>query len=448
MGRREPRHVPTRSRKARNQSGPDWVGGNRDDWDLDRRTLRGVAGQRRVGDDDVDLESNQLCSEVEEAIGLSCRDRSIFDEDGLSFDISKLSEPLAKGFVETFLGSTQKKGANARNLRLLRLGGERRGESTGQRGEQKTPAVHVGTLGRTKGEVKRLPHQFHHGARAKSRRISDALPSCALAMGQSRSCHTWSVIERMRRFTPSQGRRNGRRDISAKLRRARWDRQGPISGGRRRSPCRTRGRSRTARSHPLVFLLTRTSTRRTRHPGTERFAWPFVGIGHNVDHWAVGRTVGIRFAGLFIVERAFGDVAAPLTRAKFNELTDSVARDKKVRRQGERRRYGSSAAFARPSARASLRSARLVALSPLPRREARRRSGGNFEGSGRTARRTGGLRYAGRVLCVSPKRPGSFDAARQSDVGVAVIIALAALRRESLQAAETGGSVGAGGEEV
>ena len=54
--------------------------------------------------------------------------------------------------------------------------------------------------------------QFRHGARARSRRISNARPRSALAIGQTRSSHARSVIERMRRFTRSQGRRKGSRD--------------------------------------------------------------------------------------------------------------------------------------------------------------------------------------------------------------------------------------------
>ena len=86
-----------------------------------------------------------------------------------------------------------------------------------------------------------------------------------------------------------------------------------------------------------------TGGRHARHAGalelehTERFAWPFVGIGHNVDHWAVGRTIGIRFTGLFIVERAFGDVAASFDASEVQRLDGlQSCAIKKVRRQGER----------------------------------------------------------------------------------------------------------------
>ena len=63
-------------------------------------------------------------------------------------------QPPAEGAVEGGVRWREREKANAVHLpRRLRLGGERHGESTGQRGQQEAAAVHAGMVGRMGGNV-------------------------------------------------------------------------------------------------------------------------------------------------------------------------------------------------------------------------------------------------------------------------------------------------------
>ena len=92
---RQPRDVPTRARKAGDESDPDWIGGvGHDDGDRPRHLLDNVHATGR--DEDIDLESDKLLGQFEVLVQSPCR-VSLLNEDVFPLDVSQLSQPLAKG---------------------------------------------------------------------------------------------------------------------------------------------------------------------------------------------------------------------------------------------------------------------------------------------------------------------------------------------------------------
>jgi hypothetical protein len=130
----QPCDVPARARQARDEPEPNRIGttGNHDDGDR----LGGVLGcrhsLRRRGYDDVHLEPDQLGRESGEPIGLPLG-ISVFDHDVATLDVTEVPQSLTEGLGHV-RGSSQvdhRQEAYSRDLgRLLRFGGERRGEAS------------------------------------------------------------------------------------------------------------------------------------------------------------------------------------------------------------------------------------------------------------------------------------------------------------------------------
>ena len=146
-----PCDVPARAREARDEPGANRIAnGNHDDGDR----LGGVLGRRHSlrppRYDEVHLEPDQLGRQVGQPVDPTLR-ISIVDDNILALNPPELAQPLPERVeqVRPIGRGRQAKKTYPRHLpRLLRLGGERRGEGTGQRGQQEAAAVHAGTVGR------------------------------------------------------------------------------------------------------------------------------------------------------------------------------------------------------------------------------------------------------------------------------------------------------------
>jgi hypothetical protein len=92
-------------------------------------------------DDEIDVAANQVSGELRGTVRESFI-HPILYEDVLTLDVSGLS----KSFAESGMKWRHQTGSEVtdpgHSRRSLRLGGERRGEHTGQRGQQEAAPVH------------------------------------------------------------------------------------------------------------------------------------------------------------------------------------------------------------------------------------------------------------------------------------------------------------------
>jgi hypothetical protein len=97
-GVRQTSHVTARTREAAHKTGSDRVG-DRHEHDRDRRGrfLRRRHAARR-GHDDIDGRPDQLCGEFVSAFAAALSE-AIVDDDVLSLDVSKLTEPERRRFI-------------------------------------------------------------------------------------------------------------------------------------------------------------------------------------------------------------------------------------------------------------------------------------------------------------------------------------------------------------
>jgi hypothetical protein len=97
----------------------------------------------RRGHDDINLERDQFGRESGEPLGLPLG-ISVFDHDVAALDVTEVTQSLTEGLLYVGVsGQVGRQVADSSDLgRLLGLGGERRGEGPGQRGQQETAAVH------------------------------------------------------------------------------------------------------------------------------------------------------------------------------------------------------------------------------------------------------------------------------------------------------------------
>src|SRR5262249_49803765 len=139
--------VPTRSGQGGNVASGDRIAfkiaGN--DGDRCRPSLGSLDGSRPQGDDHVDAETDQFGSEIRESIG-SPFGKAIINGEVAILDVAELAHALTECAQEV----RQRAGeliqeANPRDLPLLRLAGERRGEDGDRSSNKCTPACHWST---------------------------------------------------------------------------------------------------------------------------------------------------------------------------------------------------------------------------------------------------------------------------------------------------------------
>jgi hypothetical protein len=115
-----------------------------DDGDCCCRVLGRLGRGRPIRHNDVDASLDEVLRERGQPLGPTFGP-AIFEVDRSPFDIAELAQPL-KHRIPKFLVVEQ---TDPRHLyRFLCLGGDRRGERTGHRGQQEAAAVHAGMVGR------------------------------------------------------------------------------------------------------------------------------------------------------------------------------------------------------------------------------------------------------------------------------------------------------------
>jgi len=136
-------------RETGNDTCADGINVHHDDRDRRRRLLGRQARRRAFGNQDIHLETDQLDPKVGEAIyPAPCI--AALDAEVPTLDVLQLAQPLSERAVWVERNATAAVAQEPYPVdlpSLLRVGGERRGEGTGQRGQQEAAAVHAGTVG-------------------------------------------------------------------------------------------------------------------------------------------------------------------------------------------------------------------------------------------------------------------------------------------------------------
>jgi hypothetical protein len=99
---------------------------------------------RTRGHDDIHLETDELRREVWERLGLAVR-ITVLDHDVLTFHVAEVAQPLPERLDDMWGGGgrCRREKTYPRHLsRLLRLGGERRGEQRGRTSQERAPVHH------------------------------------------------------------------------------------------------------------------------------------------------------------------------------------------------------------------------------------------------------------------------------------------------------------------
>ena len=96
-----------------------------------------------AGDDDIHLQANEIGGERRQPLILPLG-RPILDHDVLTFDVAQLAQPLPECFVEERGDVAQEPDLGGLPPRLLRLGGERRGEETASDDRHESASRHLG----------------------------------------------------------------------------------------------------------------------------------------------------------------------------------------------------------------------------------------------------------------------------------------------------------------
>ncbi len=127
----QPGDIAPRLGEARHKSGPHWVTCCRqDDRDRPGGVFSSLGPKRAAGHYDVHLEPDQLSCEIGEPLSPPLR-RSVLEDDVLALDVAQLVQLLSERLID-WVGAGQSpllKNTDPIDLpRLLRLGGERRGE--------------------------------------------------------------------------------------------------------------------------------------------------------------------------------------------------------------------------------------------------------------------------------------------------------------------------------
>jgi hypothetical protein len=150
----EARDVPPRAGQTLDQFLPHQeLGRRRADHDGSRRSglFRGGRCWTPVGDDDINVQGDQFSRKRGQPIHPSCC-RSHLEAD---FGIAERAHPIPKRFDVRGMDDTVRQPSDPGNLdRRLCLSRERRGDGTGQRGQQEAAAVHAGIVGRVANQVK------------------------------------------------------------------------------------------------------------------------------------------------------------------------------------------------------------------------------------------------------------------------------------------------------
>ena len=135
-------NVSARTSQAGNYPGLDWVARKYYDRDISCSLLR----RQRAGDvqrhDDIDLESDKLGREPRKLIQLSFR-RAKLEANVLPLYVANFAHSFAEFLLERIrIRDSYVKRAYPNYPRLLPAPDERRGKSSGQRGQQEPAAVH------------------------------------------------------------------------------------------------------------------------------------------------------------------------------------------------------------------------------------------------------------------------------------------------------------------
>jgi hypothetical protein len=106
-------------------------------------------------DDHIESQAGQIGDEFVQALWPAAGETAL-ERDCLSFYVAECSELLEERVPRIGLRGIRIRPARQQTdsrHSLLRPGGERRGKSTGQRGQQEAAAVHAGMVGRTRAKV-------------------------------------------------------------------------------------------------------------------------------------------------------------------------------------------------------------------------------------------------------------------------------------------------------
>src|SRR5262249_36864025 len=145
LQRRYARRVSAWPREALDQTQPDRIRAHaHDDGDGRGRLLGRPDTGARMRHEHGRVEPDQLGGERRKTL-VTARRPAIFDRDGLSFLVPKITKPLTEGLEVrrvVFRGREAKEPDPVHLRRLLPLGRERRGERPNQRGQQEAAAVH------------------------------------------------------------------------------------------------------------------------------------------------------------------------------------------------------------------------------------------------------------------------------------------------------------------
>ncbi len=141
------RNIPTRPSETGHEPVANRIAhSHHDDGNGGGCLLCGTASRRSHRDDDIDLETGEFGRQSRKALDSPVR-RSVFNQDVLALHIAVLAQSLPQGVDPRRLKRLERPGHQVTypcNLpRLLRFGGERRGEDgTRDAGDERSPVHH------------------------------------------------------------------------------------------------------------------------------------------------------------------------------------------------------------------------------------------------------------------------------------------------------------------
>jgi len=161
---RETRHVSAWMSKAHDKLARHRVGrASENNWNC--RSRLPSTGRLEISprEDHIDAKMNELCRQSGQPVVALLRP-PVLDNHILAFNVTGFAKPFAEcldqiGTVKRRTG-TQPTYARQRSARPLRLGGERRGDGTSQRGQQEAASIHAGMVGQARiRSQRRVPSQ-------------------------------------------------------------------------------------------------------------------------------------------------------------------------------------------------------------------------------------------------------------------------------------------------
>src|SRR6185436_7836802 len=169
--------IAARPRQTGDETGADWVPHRRgDDWDHRRRLLCCNGGGGSPRDNDVDLEPDELGSDLGSALRASLSP-AIFDRDSATFSPAECAQPLQKTGGPLRLPRKRSRAQNSDGRHLARLLRTRRERPRSRRtAEQryKVPPPHAGHGGSLQGAA---ADHISWNRRAQAVRRIRSLPS-------------------------------------------------------------------------------------------------------------------------------------------------------------------------------------------------------------------------------------------------------------------------------